>query len=253
MRKILAALVLLAAPLAAVAQAPKYAVLSLIGDRLYVVQREFTTGTNMDRNERYIVEMPDNTFDRTMSFAIEDALRKAVPGVQPVLLASRRGDLYDAVFNAPDHASGVAKVYGVVKPMVEKTGATHLVLVTKHRNRAMLRLRDGYVGAGYLEGLGFYVDQGTLARNVNPNDAEAGFLAPYAYFNVTLIDVASGRVLARHAVVGSDARPIDGSDPRDRNEGNAWNRMTEEQKVEQLTRVIREEAARAVPMVMAKR
>ena len=253
MRKLLAAIVLLAAPFAALAQAPKYAVLSLVGDRLHVVQREFTTGSNVDRNERLVNELPDNTFDRAMSFAVEDALRQAVPGVQPVLLASRRGDLYDAVFNAPDHATAVANVYKVVKPMVEKTGATHLVLVTKHRNRAMLRLRDGYVGAGYLEGLGFYVDQGTIARTLNPNDAEAGFLAPYAYFNVTLIDVPSGRILGRQAVVGSDARPIDGSDPRDRNEGNAWKRMTEEQKVQQLTKVIREEAARAVPMVMAKR
>ena len=253
MQKLLAALVLLAAPLAALAQAPKYAILSLVGDRLHVVQREFVTGTNMDRNERLIVELPDNTFDRAMSFAVEDALRKAVPGAQPVVMASRRGDLYDAVFNSPTYAEGIAKVHAKVKPLVEKTGATHLVLITKHRNRAMLRLRDGYVGAGYLEGLGFYVDQGTLTRNVDPNDAEAGFLAPYAYFNIWLLDVASGRVLARQAVIGSNAQPIDNSNPRDRNEGNAWHRMTEEQKVMRLTEVIRDETARAVPMVLATR
>jgi hypothetical protein len=112
----------------------------------------------------------------------------------------------------------------------------------------MLRLRDGNVGSGWLDGVGFYVDHGSLARTMDPNEAEKGFIAPFTYLKVSLIDVASGRIVAEERAIGSSAAGTGG-----RNVGNAWNALTDQQKVERLTQVIREEAARVVPMVVAQR
>ncbi|HYC35883.1 MAG TPA: hypothetical protein VEC19_05635 [Usitatibacter sp.] len=250
MRHLIAILALAAAPLVALAQAPKYAVLSLVGDKLLIVEREMTTGSRLDKNERTVVDLPDNSIDRAITLAIDDALRRANPGTQPILLASQRADLYAASYNAMDRADGVARVYQAVKPIVGKTGATHLVLVTKHRGRAMLRLRDGHVGTGFLEGVGFYVDHGTMSRGVDTNDAESGFIGPFAYMNISLIELSSGRIVSQQHVVGSNAQS---PNPRERNVGNAWQRLSDDEKVKRLTEVIREEAARAVPMVVAAR
>lgn len=79
----------------------------------------------------------------------------------------------------------------------------------KHRHRAMLRLRDGHVGTGFLQGLGFYVDHGEATRGgATLNDSERGFISPYT--------------------------------------------LTAQEKDARITRLIREEAARVVPMVLAK-
>jgi hypothetical protein len=251
MRRLIAIALVLIAPLAASAQdSRKYAVLSLVGDKLLIVQREMATGSRLDKNDRTVVELPDNSIDRAVTLAVDDALRRANPGSQPILLHSRRADLYEASYQSMDRRDGVARVYAAVKPIVEKTGATHLVLVTKHRHRAMLRLRDGHVGSGFLEGVGFYVDHGTMARGVDTNDAEAGFIAPFTYMMISLIDMKTGQVVSQQHVIGSNAAA---PRPWERNVGNAWHRLNEQEKVARLTEVIREEAARAVPMVVAQR
>ena len=250
MRRLIAITLLLIAPLAVSAQERKYAVLSLVGDKLLIVQREMSTGSRLDRNERTVVELPDNSIDRAVTLAVDDALRRANPGSQPILLHSRRADLYEASYQSMDRRDGVARVYAAVKPIVEKTGATHLVLVTKHRHRAMLRLRDGHVGSGFLEGVGFYVDHGTMARGVDTNDAEAGFIAPFTYMMISLVDLKSGQVVSQKHVIGSNATA---PRPWERNVGNAWHRLNEQEKVARLTEVIREEASRAVPVLVAAR
>lgn len=252
MRRLIALfLISLLVPLAASAQdSRRYAVLSLVGDKLLIVTREMTTGSRLDKNERTVVELPDNSIDRAVTVAVDDALRRANPGTQPILLHSRRADLYDASFQSMDRRDGVARVYAAVKPIVDKTQATHLVLVTKHRHRALLRLRDGHVGAGFLEGVGFYVDHGSMARGVDTNDAEAGFIAPFSYMMISLIDLKSGQIVSQRHVIGSNAAA---PAPWERNVGNAWQRLNDQEKVARLTEVIRDETARALPLVLAGR
>lgn len=249
MRRILLVVLACLLPLAAsAADTRRYAILSLVGDKLLIVQREMATGSRLDTNTREYVPMPDNSIDQAVVLAVDDALRRTIPEAKPVLLASRRASIYEAVDIAADREDGTATVFQAVKPVLAGSGATHLVLVTKHRGRAMLRLRDGNVGSGWLDGVGFYIDHGSLARSMDPNEAEKGFIAPFTYLKVSLIDVASGRIVAEERVIGSSAASTGG-----RNVGNAWNALDDRQKVERLTQVIREEAARVVPMVVAQR
>lgn len=247
MRILAATLVLLALPLGASARERQYAILSLVGDEMMIVQRELATGSRLDTNAHKSVSMPEPVIDRAVVLAIDDAVRRAEPGARTVLLASRKQALYDAA--ATTVAAGdMAPVLAAVRPIAAGSGATHLILVTKYRHRAMLRLRDGHVGSGFLAGVGFYVDHGSRARSYDVNDAERGFISPYTYLRVSLVDIASGEVIAEDRAIGSHAHTVANGTI-----GNAWNALSAQEKDRQLQALIREEAARVVPRVLALR
>lgn len=229
------------------AQARQYAILSLVGDELTVVQREMATGSRIDKNTAVKIPLGGASLDRAMLLAVDDAVRRIDPSAKPVLLAPRDPKLFEVVTRSLD-SGGAAIVYEAVRPIVAKTQATHLILVTKHRHRAMLRMRDGHVGAGWLEGLGFYLDHGspTQGSSVNMTDAERGFISPFTYFNVAVIDLASGRIVSERYAIGSNATGVVSGTI-----GNAWDRLTPEEKDAQITALIREEASRVVPLVLA--
>lgn len=248
MRTLITAILLLALPAGAMAQR-HYAILSLVGDEMMIVQREMQTGSRLDTNARQSVSMPDAAIDRAMLLAIDDAVRRADPNAKTTLLVSRRQAVYDAVARALDKGGTTAAAFEAVRPIVATAkGATHLILVTKYKHAAMLRIRDGHVGSGTLEGVGFYVDYGSTARSYETNEAERGLISPYAYFRVSLIDLASGKVLAEDRVIGSKATSVPVGTI-----GNAWAALTPQDKDKQLQEIIREEAARVVPMVIAAR
>ena len=249
MRTLLAAFLALVLPLAAHAQARQYAILSLVGDELTIVQREMSTGSRIDRNTELKVPLGAASLDRAMLLAIDDAVRRADPQAKPILLAPRDPRLYEAATRSIDRG-GTAAVFEAVRPIVANAKATHLILVTKHRHRAMLRLKDGHVGDGFLQGLGFYLDHGsdTKGSSVNMADSERGFISPYTYFNVAVIDIASGRIVSEQYVVGSNAHTVVSGTI-----GNAWRALSDQEKDVQLTRLLQEEVARVVPKVLAQR
>ena len=246
MRTLLAAVLLLALPAGALAQR-HYAILSLVGDEMMIVQREIQTGSRIDRNERMSVTMPDATIDRMVVLAIEDAVKRAEPAAKTTLLVSRRQAVYDAVARALPN--GTEAAFQAVRPMLEGArGATHLILVTKYRHAAMLRIRDGHVGSGTLEGVGFYIDHGSLVRSWDTSEAERGLIAPYAYVRISVIDLASGKVVAEDRVIGSKGHQMGASLI-----GNAWAALSAQEKDRQLQEMIREETARAMPKLIAAR
>jgi hypothetical protein len=246
MRHLIAAVLLLLAPLCAAAQQRHYAVLSLVGDQLLVVQRQMGTGSNIDKNERFAVPMPDATLDRTVVLAVDEALRAADASAQPVLLGARDPALYAVAQKSLD-SGGTARVFEAVRPVVANAKATHLILVTKHRHRAMLRLKGGHVGSGHLEGLGFYLDHGNGEGGINATDTDRGFISPFAYLTVSVIDLARGAVVAEEYAVGSSAySPLSG------HIGNAWSALTPEEKDRQLKALIREETARVIPKLVGR-
>ena len=247
MKRILFALLVAAAALCAHAETKRYAVLSLVGDRLLVVEREMSTGSRLDRNLRRFVGVPDRALDNSMLLAIDDAIRSSDAAAATILLASKDPALYSAAARALGGTGDTERIYEAVKPMLTGTNATHLVLVTKQRHQAMLRLRDGLVGSGYLEGLGFYVDYGTLSRSVDTNEPERGFIAPFIYVNVALIEVTTGKVVAEERILGSAPYTTP-----DANIGDAWGALTAQQKADRLTEVMRAETGRVIPQLLAK-
>ena len=126
------ALLLLAFASLAQAQDRKYAVLSLIGDQLLIVERETST------------------------------------------------ELFAAQARMLEEDAPVKSFLPTLRPVLEKAGATHVVLVTKLRQEARLRILDGTIGAGKIEGVGFYIDKGVRMRNVDTGEMSQGYVAPFA-------------------------------------------------------------------------
>ena len=248
MKTLLSAFLLLALPLAATAQR-HYAILSLVGDEMVIVQRDLETGSRLDTNARQAVQMPDSSIDRAVVIAVEDGIRKAEPGARTTLLVSRRQSVYDSVARALDRGGSTSAAFEAVRPVVASAkGATHLILVTKYKAQTRVRIPTGTVGHGNLEGVGFYVDHGSFSRAPYISDAERGVLSPYAYMRVSLVDLASGRVVAEERVLASNGHTVEVGTI-----GDAWQALSAQEKERRLQQVLREETTRVVPIVIAGR
>lgn len=242
----LLAILLLAASAVCGASDRTYAVLSLIGDQLMLVNRAAATGSNVDRNTRQFVALPNAALDNAALRAVEDALKTADPGAQVALLAARDPDLAKAQAKALDAGGGAGLVLPALKDVLAKVNATHLILVSKHRGEARMEIANGKAGSGYLEGLGFYIDRLYPLRDLTTGEHTDGFLAPFAYFRVALIDLATSRVLGEETVTASQ-----GIGARD--QINPWDTLSSAEKVAYLDGFIREGAQRVVTrLVTAK-
>src|SRR5688572_894110 len=115
MKTLLTAFLLLALPLRAAAQR-HYAILSLVGDEMVIVQRGLEPGSRLDTNSRQAVQMPDASIDRAVVLAVEDGVRKAEPGAGTTLLVSRRQSVYDAVTRALDKGGSTSAAVEAVRP-----------------------------------------------------------------------------------------------------------------------------------------
>jgi len=122
--------------------------------------------------------------------------------------------------------------------LLAKAGATDLYLVTKHRGPLNFRISTGLLERpGTLGGIGFYIDNDTEMYRNNDKPGGEGFLAPYAYLAISLIDVASMRVVqTRNGLETTAALP---GDKVGGAAEHAWNALSGKEKVDALDRVIR--------------
>jgi len=247
MRRLLAALALfLAAGVAGAQDGRRIAVLSLVGDQLVVVQRELTTGTRIDRNTRTLVPLGSSALDNAMVLAVEREIQRVDPSAQTVLLAARRPELYALQSRGLEEQAAFKSLVEAVREVAARANATHLVLVTKHRSRARLEVSDGALGDGLLEGLGFYVDPTRKMDHLTGGERSEGFIAPYAYFLVTLVDLKTGAVLSqRPATESASAASQKVLTP--------WQALSADQKAEMLEKLIRLGVNRTVPEVVRPR
>jgi hypothetical protein len=237
-------LVLLLAHAAQAAEPRTYAVLSLVGDKLMVARYEIATGSRLDKNPRRMIDLPDTSFDRAMVFAVEDAIRKAEPGAKVVLLMANDPAIYAAQSATAEAGAAASHVMAAIRPMLAAAGASHLVLVTKHRSDARIKLREGFIGSGTLEGLGFYIDDDTPVFNLGSLEGRKGFLAPFVHVRFSLVDLADSRTLreepstAANAVVNPKGTAV-------------WESLSGDEKARLLQSMLRRQAARAVPRLLA--
>jgi hypothetical protein len=199
------------------------------------------TGSNLDRNVRDAVALPGNLLDKTMVLAMDDALRAAGVKSQPVLLFTSDKSIFARQAELLDASAGTAALLDAVRPVLRGVDATHLVLATKYRHEARLKIDDGYVGSGVLEGLGFFVDRTYEPRHVGTVAVAPGFLSAFAYFKLALLDLATGRVLREQAVFASET-----SMGIESTSGHPWDAMSAEQKVAAIDHLLRTETSIAM-------
>ena len=175
--------------------APSYAVLSLVGDKLDVVTYQMATGSKLDANSHNALALPQDEFDLAALRAINRTLKTKVPGAQVALLAASRAEDFadqDRIFDG-----GRVALPAEIDAAVQREGAANLLLVTKHHGEARMRVMQGRIGSGRVEGLGFYLDGTTELEDHDTGKRAVGFIAPFVYVDVSLVDVATRSVVRR--------------------------------------------------------
>ncbi|HUI98931.1 MAG TPA: hypothetical protein VLY46_01795 [Usitatibacter sp.] len=247
MRAWMAVLCLLLAGPAPAAQ-NVYAVMSLVGDGLLVVRHRPVTGTSLPDTVHEFLPVKDPIFDRTALLAVDEAVGKAEPGAKTVLLGAD-ASLVEAQSRALADDDPARSIAAAVRARLPATGATRLILVVKSRHPAWIEFGESHVGSGMLEGLGYYIDDAVLPLDrQTTGDTDVGLLAPFAYFTVALVDLASGKVVAEKSVHA--ARSVSEKFSQTL---SPWDALTAEQKVSFVRDLLRRELAGAVPALLAVR
>jgi hypothetical protein len=226
---------------------PRYAVLSIIGDQLTLVGFKWSVGSNLNQNVRRVVPIGTPVLDNSTLLAVDDAVRRVDSKAKPALLASRDPSLFALRDQALDEPGEAAAPVAAIKTLLQKTGATRLILVAPHRANARFPLQSTSVGTGQVAGLGLYVDPTTVIQMVESGAQTEGFIAPYAYFSVSLIDAQSMKTIRRQLVTESEvfaaAEAKDAIVP--------WDILSNDKKVERLQVLIRRGVERVVPALLA--
>lgn len=206
-RRALAALPLWLAGVRAVAQAApagrKVVAISLVGDQLSFVEK---VGGNSDptQNRPHIdtVPLPDAPFDRAALQAIAAALATAEPAALASFLAASGPELY--VDQEAWLADGRASLPAKLRDAVAGEHADALLLLTKWRGEAAISDGKVQVGAGKLSGLGCY--RFARREGERPGATEVhGYIAPFVCARLSLIDLASARVVRTQVIQSATA------------------------------------------------
>jgi hypothetical protein len=247
MRILLALVLVIATSTVDAAEARRYAVLSLIGDRLLISEYlPPSTPNGVDSNTQNFLQLEDATLEKTALAAVDEAIRKTVPTAKPVLLFAQDGRIYTAQEKVLDEGGNSLHMLDYIRGLLMGQDVTHLILVTKVRQQARLQLDRAQVGSGVLEGLGFYIDASLPIKDTSTGKTGLGFVAPFAYFKVTLVDLAKSSVVKEERVSGSTSAVVG----QFTDTFNPWTNLPGERKVQLLQGVIRAEVARVVPRIV---
>jgi hypothetical protein len=222
-------------------------VLSLIGDKLTFAQHVPGTEQSPDKDVRESVHVEDAVFEQTALKAIDEAVKRLSPGARPVLLFAQDGRLYTAQEQILDEGGNSLHMLDYMRGLLMGQDVTHLILVSKLRQSARIQLARSLVGSGTLEGLGYYIE---LPPPPDPKSGKpadgVGFMGPFAYFKITLVDLATSTAVREERVVASNATVEtqfkSGVDP--------WAALPSERKVQLLQGIIRAEVFRVVPRLL---
>lgn len=221
--------------------ARRYGAISVVGDQLTVVAYQPTTGSSIQRNERWPVPMKSTEIDDAALLAV----RGGMPAESAPLFYRVPADSYVRWQRAVDGSS--VELPAEVGAALAQDGVTHLVLVSKFRAQASVEVQDGRIGAGNLEGIGFYLDHGFERVDRESGLTGKGFIAPYVYVQLSLIDVAARRVVGRETVRSakwtSAAASRTGRDP--------WEALTPDEKSRLIADILTREVGSAVGRLVA--
>ncbi|MDT8999670.1 hypothetical protein RQP53_10370 [Paucibacter sp. APW11] len=239
-RVCLVAGVVLAAPWAHAVEVKRLALMSVLGDQVNVVIQQDTTGSNLDRNRKQVINVDPGEFEQDAIDAAVSALRKLPkPSVSSMLMLARPTDRsLPFAFDGRKLQPTEGLIAGVTQ-----AGASHLLLVVPQRAPTSIQLYHTAVGTGSLEGLGFYLDTRRTVVNVDTGETSWGILAPYAYFKLMLVDVQSWEIVAEHRATASAPQPA----ARSPNGISVWGALSAAEKIQMLHKLICREVALAVP------
>ena len=211
----------------------KVAVISLIGDQLSLDVYRQRAGVSLDTNAREVIALQDPVFDHIALLAAVDHGAKLVPKALFLPLSvPKAGSLLDPNLLLLDRA---VPIPGTITDALQKQGFDHLLAITKHSARAQVLFSNGGTPGGTLKGLGFYVDNSLWTREADSANSAQGFIAPYAYLKLTLVDLSTGYTVREEFLTSSRAQ----SAVRNKEGLGAWDALNPKEKADMLNGLIR--------------
>ena len=244
--RVAAAVALSLLAFAAAAADRSYAVLALVGDQLTISIYQPATGSRLDRNVRQVVPLQNDALDRALVQSIGAEIERLEPGANVELLAAGNHKVFEEA-NASLDGGGVASLVPTIRSQVGSVKATHWLVVTKQRAEVGAETTDGQrLGSGSADGLGFYIDRTRSMMLTSTGEAAQGYLAPFAYLRLTLIEAATGKIVAETKAIRSRAivRP-DATHP--------WDALEPDEKVRMIQELAREGVEDELPKLLGKR
>ncbi len=228
---------------------PVYAVLSLIGDKLDIVVRELQIGSKLDKNSHDLVAIEDPVFDQTAIRATANALLTLDAKAEVAALNTRNKTLFDQQRDLFAESGGRIAIPEAIKGAMKAEQATHLILITKHTDLVEIKHANLWDGAGKLTGLGFYLDGSIQLRSNVDGKISNGFIAPFAFFKMTLVDPSSqilGQKFVKASIpIGAARSKVSNSDQ--------WGALSGKEKVAVINDLITDEITKAIPELMLKK
>ena len=177
--------------------------MSLVSDKLSVVEK---IGGSSDpaQNHPHTTEVPlaGAPYETSALKAIASALAVADPAARMSFLAGSAPEFYA---DQDDWFDGqAAKLPAKLRQAVTGEQAERLLLLTKWRGEAVISDGKTSVGSGKIGGLGFYRFARREGLSRDDTDVHV-YVAPFVYTRLSLIDLATSR-LVRSQVV-QDAKP----------------------------------------------
>lgn len=225
-----------------------FGVLSLIGDRLDIVIATPEGGNNMSPTQRESLPMAETVFDDTVLGAIVTAVRRVSPDAELASINTRSPVLFEKHRTLFEERGNTIAIPEAIRDALKTQNATHLFLVTKRRDEASALFDDAITEArGKVEGLGFYLDPSIETRDGVTGRTGLGYIAPYAFFDIRLIDLASSSVIRRQKVV--DSWPV-ASTAAATSLRSLWEALSAASKVRLVNDLIKREILRMVPSML---
>ncbi len=227
------------------AEGRKLALLSVMGDSLTVVTHRPAISSSIDKNQHDALKTGDGVIDTlVLNEAVAAIQRAGLHNAAEVQALSYPGAHGSAAWFEGKKFTPTADLAAALA----QTSATHLLLIQAQRSPSMLKARNASLGSGYLEGLGFYIDRELKMRRSDNGQVGVGFLAPYAYIKLQLINLASGETEREQVMTASGtisaAKNPEGDDP--------WNALDAAQKMAAIRRLLRGELNRALPELLQR-
>jgi hypothetical protein len=233
----------------AFAQSPRsYAVLSLIGDKLEIVTAVAETGSHLDRNRRNSIAMDNPVFDNAALGSADTAISQLEPNAKVTLLSSNEAKLFEAQERILETDADGNALFNDVLKAEKDSQASRVILIVKHRGEAILKTGIGNIGHGKLKGLGFYVEPRIKLSRSDTGETGQGFLAPFCYIKVILLDAYSGVVLRSE----SSASGTTLSAARAKDSGQPWAVLSPQEKITAIERMVKRETSRLVSLVLTE-
>ena len=220
---------------------PSYAVISLVGDQLDVITYQPQVGTLADANSHSALRFSEDLLDTVALRAVNRAVKSAQPQAQVALLAATLPSTF--ADQASFFGGGKVKLPAEIDEAVHQEKVASLVLLTKHRGEAKLAVREGHLGSGKIEGLGFYIDPNMPMETADHLHQSVGYIAPFVYVDVSLVDIASGRLIRQTTIQATETITSSSNEQG----ADAWGAMTPKEKVAALSGLLSQNLAAAIP------